>query len=187
MTFNPQDPAIVRESTRLVRLWTDAPETEVTTRLNVAQLVEAFANEWSQRPSILEEGLLQLEGYHFIKKWRFKRYYRSALFFVWQQAIIWVKKEQAHRIVAQLDFAFFSKMGMSRKEWVKMENDLIFFSMLLDNMKEEGLISLGCYLTQRVLGALDKDPNRLRCSVALTMHLEQRLDVFKEQAERTVL
>ena len=71
--------------------------------------------------------------------------------------------------------------GDVAKSWQQTRMDLLLYAELTDNFNEDGFISVGLQVVQRILGDFDKKPENLVLSVAYAEYLDEQYKKFSEK------
>lgn len=128
-------------------------------------------------PEKIDDPLLQLPPYAWMKQRLLMRYRVSINAFLWLWALKEVAFDRAHSLLRSVE-PFYLADGKKKKDsWTRIMLDIEFFETILDNYKEEGFLSIAEHVVWRVHGDFKKNPHLLEIAVALAFHMDR---IFEE-------
>ena len=145
------------------------------------ELIKRISNDAITDPLEHEYMLLNLQSHQILKRKKFHRYFRSAKTFAWQQALQKHMPKRVEQIMDAVEGLLKTAGGDVAKSWQQTRMDLLLYAELTDNFNEDGFISVGLQVVQRILGDFDKKPENLVLSVAYAEYLDEQYKKFSEK------
>ncbi|MBF0097610.1 MAG: hypothetical protein HQM04_14010 [Magnetococcales bacterium] len=126
-------------------------------------------------------GVLTLERWRWLKRWRAGRCYAALHHYVWLQALQQAQPIYAPGISRTLRYALLQKGPAGQRLVKRLERQLALFTVLTDNWQESGFLRVAHHVVQVVFGDLHSRPRRLVTAVQLADYLDQ---YYEEQLNR---
>ncbi|MEO5344992.1 MAG: hypothetical protein H7834_01275 [Magnetococcus sp. YQC-9] len=145
----------------------------------IADLSAIPLREISLGPGETDFAVLGLTPLQWLKRRRFVRHYPAMLAFAWRQAVLSTYPAYNEPFGTTLERLYDELPGIDRERHERFIHDLNFFKVITDNFVEDGFLSCGLHVAQRVLGEINKQPENLDWGVALTQWLDERYQNYR--------
>ncbi|MBF0626909.1 MAG: hypothetical protein HQL91_01670 [Magnetococcales bacterium] len=117
--------------------------------------------------------LLGLKPHQLLKRKSMMRHFAPLRAFAWRQAVLYTHPAHLELFMATLRVLAADLPGMTRPNLELLFNDLTFFNLITDTFNEDGFISCGLHVTQRVLGEIENRPENLDWAVGVSQWVEE--------------
>ncbi|MBF0370577.1 MAG: hypothetical protein HQL52_14080 [Magnetococcales bacterium] len=142
-----------------------------------------FLDTLSYGPTEVEFRVVNLEPFRLLRRRTFRKHIFNARIYLWQLAVSQTRPKRAREIKQRFRSLLLTSLNNSQPRFDAITSELTLLDSLLDNLSEEGFLSMAHYITQRVWGDLEKNPGLLPRSIRLGMWLDEIYQDYVERAE----
>jgi hypothetical protein len=168
--FNPAD------AEELVAQW---QSDKADPQLSGQDLMGRIAGDGLGEPQEDDYLMLGLSSLHILKRRKFVRYFRSANVYVWKQVLMLCMPSRVGQVMDGVEGLLQSAGGSSVDIGRQISLDLLLYNELVDNFKEEGFLSVGLHVIQRLSGDVEKHPENLITAVSYADHLDRKYQSYQ--------
>jgi hypothetical protein len=163
--FNPAD------AEDLMAQW---QSDQAAPQLSGKDLMGRIAGEGLGEPQETDYLMLGLTSLNILKRRAFIRHFRSANVYVWKRVIMVSMPGRVEQVMDGVDVMLKSAGGRNPDIHKQISLDLLLYDQLVDNFKEEGFLSVGLHVAQRLSGDVEKHPENLVIAVNYADHLDRK-------------
>ncbi|MBF0195536.1 MAG: hypothetical protein HQL71_13320 [Magnetococcales bacterium] len=169
--FNPAD------AENLIAQWQS--ENRVAPQLSSKDLMGRIAGEGLAEPTEIDYQMMSLTPIQLLKRRAFIRHFRSANVYVWKRVLMTHMPLRTGQVMDGA-FGLLESAGKKSAEAGKqIRLDVLLYDELVDNFTEEGFLSVGLHVIQRLSGDVEKHPENLVNAVDFADNLDKKYHSYQ--------